>query len=393
MSKRDSLKYKINPDLSDYEDNEHSITHQKKHQNLIYNNKKNNANLEQNIINMNNKNNNKKNNNKNNKNNKNNIKNLIGEQKNYYSIDIEVYGNYGMDEIIAYIKHEWVAYKKLYNYCVWLTCDEDMIQLSEMFMECKFTLFCKGEFFIDAYHIKTFHNGYMKYLDCQVSCKVNITLPDNSVKQTDNKGVIILDNNLEKILVPKDRKINISIKQQLDIATDLLVALGQNVSNIGTAFTETLLASKLLSSCLAIVDMLHQNYTKYGDNKSKCYNLNLRCKNILNTMQKIPPNMLNLSSVVNVVSSVRNALDLINEYNSKWRITKFFSSSRYQDLFITVNTDLSNFYYDFGINYTINRKTFEIIGSNDNSDNGNGIGNSNDILSPSYSTNTNLDKL
>lgn len=376
MSKRRSREYGSGYDLSrqgtnNYNDDASTDTNHKHKQN-----KK--ANKNTNSLRNKNSKGHKKSSNKN-KNKTVNVKEIIQEQKTYYSLDIEINTDMvTLDEIIAYIKREWPAYKKLYNYCIWSTYDNDMTQLSEMFMDCKFTLYCKGEFFIDAYFIKVYTNGIVKHLDCHVKCQVSIMLPDNSIRQTNGQGIIMLENEMDKILCPKDRKINVSIKEQISIATDLLVLLGQNVVSVGMAFSETLLASKLISSCLSIVDALHQDYTKYGDNKGKCYNLNLRCKNILNTLQSIPAYTLNLGPVINVVNCVRDALDLINEYNGKWRITRFFNASRYQDVFNEVNTNLSNFYYDFGINYSVNRKAFEIVGDSKVGNDDSGI-----VVSPS----------
>lgn len=262
------------------------------------------------------------------------------------------------DSILQYIKYEWDYANKLYNYCNWPTVDENMLELSERYPDCKFILYCKGEFFIDTYVVKIYINGSLEYSGSNVSCHISIILPDGSVKETNNAGVVMLENGIDKMFMTKNKSIN--VKEQINVATNLLAELGQSVVNVGSAFTETILASKLLSACFTIVEIMNQDYTLYGYNKDKCYYLNLRCKSILTVLQNIPPSSLNLACVINVVNVIKNAIDLINKYNSMWRITKFIESSTYTYLFNTANLNLSNFYYDLGLNYTINKKNFEI---------------------------------
>jgi len=262
------------------------------------------------------------------------------------------------DSILQYIKYEWDYSNKLYNYCEWPTVDENMLELSERYPDCKFILYCKGEFFMDTYVVKIYTNGSLEYSASNVICRIEVVLPDGSIKKTNNQGIVMLENGIDKMFTTKNKGIN--IKEQINIATDLLVLLGQNVASVGTVFSEALLASKLLSSCFSIIDAMHQNFTRYGDNRGKCYNLNLRCKSILSNLQCIPPSSLNLGCVVNLVNVIKDAIDLINTYNSKWRLTKFLASGTYKDMFDAANLNLSNFYYDFGLNYTINKKAFAI---------------------------------
>ena len=318
--------------------------------------------------------------------NKNNVTKMLQEEQFYYSIEIKLpekpysddhiiiesndlvnsssfnsllspdYALY--DSILQYIKYEWDYSNKLYNYCEWLTVDENMLELSERYPDCNFVLYCKGEFFMDTYIVKIYHNGSLEYSGSNVICKIQVLLPDGTIKKTNESGIVTLGNGIDKMFLTKNKGIN--IKEQINIATDLLVLLGQNVASVGTVFSEALLASKLLSSCFSIIDAMHQNFTRYGDNRGKCYNLNLRCKSILSNLQCIPPSSLNLGCVVNLVNVIKDAIDLINTYNSKWRLTKFLASGTYKDMFDAANLNLSNFYYDFGLNYTINKKAFAI---------------------------------
>jgi hypothetical protein len=262
------------------------------------------------------------------------------------------------DSIMQYIKFEWDYSNKLYNYCEWPTVDENMLELSERYPDCKFILYCKGEFFMDTYIVKIYINGSLEYSGSNVICKIEVELPDGSIKKTNSQGIVVLENGIDKMFTTKNKAIN--VKEQVNIATDLLVLLGQNVASIGTLFSEALLASKLLSSCFSIIDAMHQNFTRYGDNRGKRYHLNLRCKSILTNLQCIPPSSLNLGCVINLVNVMKDAIDLINKYDSKWRLTKFLASGTYQNMFDAANLNLSNFYYDFGLNYTINKKAFAI---------------------------------
>lgn len=262
------------------------------------------------------------------------------------------------DSILQYIKYEWDYSNKLYNYCNWPTVDENMLELSERYPGCKFILYCKGEYFMDTYVVKIYINGGLDYSGSNVECRIDVILPDGTIKKTNTSGIVMLENGIDKMFTTKNKGIN--IKEQINIATDLLVLLGQSVASVGTVFSEALLASKLLSSCFSIVDNLHQNFTRYDYNRGKCYLLNLRCKSILTNLQCIPPSSLNLGCVINLVNVIKDAIDLINTYNEKWRITKFLASSSYQDQFNAANENLSNFSGDLSLNYLINKKAFAI---------------------------------
>lgn len=291
--------------------------------------------------------------------------------------DPQKYADEMEEQIIHYIKNDLCVLcgkdantQLFYTYINWPTFEIDMCVLSLKFPKYKFYVYSKNELYmLQAYHY-TFVAGHLTYkstnpeINVYVRDECGLSVNINSLDDLDHS--LLRDsvsypncsnpNNYDQ-LQPVQRKTcpgkkgDRGIGDNLHVLTDISIMVGQTAAGIGSLSTELLVASRILSVGLAIVDQMQDNLIKYGINKGKCVHLANRCNNIVNIIAAVPPKYLNTQIVLDVVHKLEASRILIKDYIKQWKITKFFSSSYNHRKFSDMNSDLGDVFYDFQVYY------------------------------------------
>jgi len=320
------------------------------------------------------------------------VKTLLEDQKVYYSLEIyppEFYDEQFMikkpeviefdkisevdinsrgeqlKEIIAYMKFEWLDKSSdesdelpFYKFVYWNKMVGDMCRLSNKFEGWIFVVYGKNELFLDNLWIKIFRNGYINHFSNNIELEIKLKLPNGEYKNVDKSGNLAHgDYDVAPLLNPKTK----GIGTYLNIFTDIGLLLGTTVANVGSVVTEAALAAKILASAVGIIDAMHQNAIKYGVNKGKCKHLISRCENIVGVLQKIPPQTLNAQMVISIMLKLQEAHQIIETYSKQWKITRFFAAKENHAKFSDINSDLSDTFYDLGVNYQVDQKILQYI--------------------------------
>lgn len=284
------------------------------------------------------------------------LNSIISEQKTFHTLEIypldkdKIISADALGKIIEYIKNE--CNMPLYKYSVWSTMDSDMLALSNKFKKNIFTVFGKGEYFIDNVWSKVYINGEVAEFNNTVTQTITLVLPDGNRSVTAENGIEPSIADTKQFFVTTDK----SFMSTFNLATNLTVLLGQTTASIGSLVGEAATAAKILSVGMTIINEMQTNLNNYGKNKGKCCNLAERCNNIINALQKIPSDCLNLQYIVRVINKIQDSKDLIDEYLKRWRITKFFLSKEYIDQFNATNQNLSDSFYDFAVSYQLSHQ-------------------------------------
>lgn len=252
------------------------------------------------------------------------------------------------------MKEDWIGADDefpLYKYYKWVSVDADMNRLSNKFSNYVFVVFGKGELFIDNIWVKIYRNGRLIYMGNDITFNVRIRMPLGDRGLT-NGQIDASTYDVKQYFPSKDR----SFLSYFNMATHLSLLLGKTATSLGSMVAEAAIASQVLSAGITILNEMQQNLINFNKNKGKCKHLVDRISNIVSTMQKIPADTLNLQHVICVVDRIKASQNLVDEYIKRWRITKFFMSGDYLDKFTAVNQELSDCFYDFGINYQITNK-------------------------------------
>jgi hypothetical protein len=298
---------------------------------------------------------------------------LIPEQKTFYSLEVyppsecddAIFFKSNIDAepihpdilelIMKYVKEEWIPEDReipLYKFCLWPKVDSDMKTLSNKFKNYLFVLFGKGEYFIDNVFFRFYKNGNLVVFNNDVDQVVSIKLPNGDKR-------LIVDNMVKTGKYDLGQYFDTGNKTFMDnfnIVTNIGTMLGSTVASLGSMASEAAMASKILSVGVSLLDEMQRNLNNYGKNRGKCKHLADRCANILVSLQNIPSKSLNLQYVMCVINQIQESRDLINEYLKRWRITRFFLSGEYLDRFDATNQNLSDYFYDFAINYQLSKK-------------------------------------
>lgn len=257
--------------------------------------------------------------------------------------------NLKLGKIIEYIKTEWLDDIPFYKYTIWQTVLADMMKLSNKFKNWIFVVYSKDELFLDKIWIKIFRNGRMIHASNNIRISIKLKLPNGSFKKVDDNGFVKLDQKYDasKMLgINQDKGLN----EIFNIAVDIGTMLGQTLSQLGglvAGMQGVGYVTTALSVAVTIVDEMQQNLIEYNNNKAYCKNMVIRCKRIVNLMQKLPPQMLDIEHIIDVVEKIEDCKNLINSYNRKWRITRFFASRQLRRQFNETNADLTDSFNDF----------------------------------------------
>lgn len=324
-----------------------------------------------------------------------NIKSLLQNQKSYHSIEVyapNMYDAVGIikehpdneinyqseidlsgeelsdtdmyEEITSFMKTQWLIHKNgpyeevfpFYKFTVWNNMDGDMLMLTEKFRGWVFVVYSKSEIFVDNLSIKVYRSGRMIHNSNDIDYDIKLKMPNGTLKSVDQQGYVVLNDNYD---VSKYLKIeNRGMGDYLNIATTMLVTFGETVCQLGSMVGEVAVVAQVLGIGLKILNEMQQDMVQYGYNKGRCKHLMERCKNIVDTLQQIPPNTLKLQHVVTVVDRIYNAKNLITGYSKRWKLTRFIMSKSYAEKFESANGELGDCFYDFGINYNIMKKVF-----------------------------------
>lgn len=259
--------------------------------------------------------------------------------------------------MINYIKTEWITELPFYKFTDWKNVEGDMVRLSNKFPDWMFVLYCKSQLFMDNLWVKIYRNGRLIHLSNEILYEIKLKMPNGIYKDVDKNGQVILNPSydIKRYLGGGNR----DFSEFMNIATSLTVSLGHTVADLGSLVGEVAMASKVLSIGLNIVQQMQNDAQAYQHNNGKCKHLIERCNNIIHALNSIPPELVNIQYVVSVVDKLKNAQDLIHDYNKKWRITKFLGSSTFKNKFDGMNSELSDCFYDFGVNFQITQKVFK----------------------------------
>lgn len=282
-----------------------------------------------------------------------------------------------LPKIVQYIKYEWIEEAAIpikhpllhkeeieeqapvtyFNpfgvYSEWPNMEIDMKALSGKFPTCVFVVYIQHKFYIDNIRLKIYHDGELDHSSNKVKVSVQVKLP-NGVYTSTEKGVLQLNPHydVQSLFRPATRGAR-SLSDYAFIATDLTMAIGNTVAQVGSLVPQAATAATLLSSALQIVKLLEDDLVNYRYNRGKCLFVKIRCQNIVETLQQLPPDLLNIQQVKLIVDNIQEAQTLVNTYIRKWRITKFFGSAVYRRQFDNLNAGLDICYNDLGIKLTI----------------------------------------
>lgn len=276
-------------------------------------------------------------------------------------------------EIAAYMKSDWISKPKLnrkesediheevdiplYKFTIWKNIDGDMVRLSAKFTDWLFVIYGKSELFVDNLWIKAYRNGRLIHAANDLEYDIKLKMPNGTLRAVDQKGHILMNDKYDmvKYLKGNDK----GFMDYVNIATSLSIMFGQTVCQLGSMVGEAAVAAQVISVGLNFLNQMQQNLITYGYNRGRCKHLVERCDNIITAMQRVPPDTLNLKFVISVIDRLKTARDLIDEYINRWRVTRFFSSQMYSAKFTGVNQQLSDCFYDFGVNLQISSKIFK----------------------------------
>lgn len=285
-----------------------------------------------------------------------------------------------LQDIIFYMKTEWLKNNKpitnnkknnkdnnnkdindqyelpFYKYTEWPTMPGDMLRLSNKFKDWMFVIYGKSELFIDNIYINIYRNGRLEHCSGRIEIDIKLKMPNGTYKTVDREGLIKLDPtyDVSNILIPREK----GLESFAHIATDMTVLLGNTITDLGSFAAEGAIAAAIIANALKIVDAMHQNVIRYGDNKGKCKFLYDRCNNIAKSLQQIPNSTIDLKFVTLVIEKLTQARDLIEEYGKQWKITRFLGSSANKRKFDDMHSDLDSSFHDFGVNLQVDRKLF-----------------------------------
>lgn len=244
-----------------------------------------------------------------------------------------------------------------YKYIIWKRMDADLVRLSHKFKGWIFVVYGKNELFIDNYWVKIFQDGSLIHCSNKVEYEIKLKMPNGEYKTTDRQGYIHLENkyDVKNLLTPGNR----SLGTFGHVFTDMTVLLGGTIADLGSLAAEGAVVAAVLGQALKIVDAMHQNVIRYGDNKGKSKFLYDRCNNIAESLQALPSSSLKLNFVLLVVEKLKEARDLIEVYSKQWKITRFLGSNSNKRKFDNMHFDLDSCYHDLGTNLTMDKKIFK----------------------------------
>ena len=247
----------------------------------------------------------------------------------------------------------------------WVHVTGDMVRLSDKFHKWMFVVYSKSEYFVDNISVSVYRKGRLVHSSNDIECDIRLKLPNGTTRKLDKDGMVILDPQYS--IIPYLDEDDRGFSEFMHIFTDVSVLVGKTIADLGSLAAEAAVAAKVLSVGLGIVDEMHQNLRIYNVNKGRFYDLAERCKMQIESLQKMPAEMLNIRYVIYVVEKIEEAKAVLDKYLSQWKITRFFSARTNKRMLVDADGNLSNAFHDFGVHFQVNKRIFEYTPKDDDS--------------------------
>ncbi len=257
-------------------------------------------------------------------------------------------------KILQYLKEKKFPFNQ---FVTWESLEIDMYRLSEKFKNWIFVVYGKTELFVDNMWIKIYKNGPLIHASNNVEVEIKLRLPNGIYKSVDQNGFPLLDPEYD--VSTQQGQQERGLVDAMHLATDVGVLFGKTIADFGSLATEGAVAFKVLSIGVKLIDEMHQNMIRYGNNKGRCKKLYDRCANVLGLLQNMEKDTLHLGYVISVVQQIEESKKILEDYGKQWKMTKFFASKSNKRKFVDINNDLSDSVLDFGVNCQIQQRIFK----------------------------------
>ena len=258
-------------------------------------------------------------------------------------------------QIERYIKKAWLPETQEFPFCnkpvCWTSHHIDMTKLSTKYDNFIFILYQKNEIFIDNVLIKIYKDGCLEHSSNKVQITASVCLPGGQSRKINKNGFIETDPTYGF----DDSENTRGLSTLAHVATDMTVLIGGVAVDLGQFAAEGAAVAKVAGIGLQLINEMHQNLIRYGDNSGKCKFLFDRCNNIRLSLEKMQRKELDidLPLVMTLIGKLEEARNLINKYKKQWRITRFLASGSNERKFDSIHGDLNSCMNDMDINISL----------------------------------------